>query len=174
MNETTKYIMPLLFNDKCPELIDNESGFIDAYIADINKPYLCNHIFLMYESKPLYLYKIKHICSKNANYHHDYSMKINDKWYTIFVFIRPNRYKETIASIISGKRFEILFCNKVMIQRFWEFRADSTEFNCLFNPLNAGIYITQKSKLKPVIVDTIQEEDPPSITLLEQLGIETY
>lgn len=173
MNETTKYIMPLLFNDKCHELIDNENGFINAYLSDINKPYLCNHIFLMYESKPLVLYKIKSICNKNKYFHHDYSLKINNIWYTVFIFIRPDKYKPIIESIITGERYGIPFCTKVVIQRFWEYRADSIEFNCLFNSPTANLYITPKDKLKPMIVDTIQEEDPPSETLLEQFGIES-
>ncbi len=172
INDTTRYIMPLLFNNKFGELVKESNGFINAFISDKNKPQLCNNIFLMYKSDATKIPIINATISKNKYYHHNYSTKINDEWFIVFVFIRPINQMETIDSIIKGVRYGIPFCSKVMIQRFWEYRADSIEFNCLFNSPTVNIYITPDNKLKPVIKDEIQEEDPPIDTLLEQFGID--
>lgn len=50
MNVQMKMIIPLLDENLSPDLFTAEAGFINAYNLDINRPYLDNHIFLMYDA----------------------------------------------------------------------------------------------------------------------------
>ena len=47
-NLTTKLIIPLLDDNIVLEDVSEESGFVNAYTDDINKPFYDNHIFLLY------------------------------------------------------------------------------------------------------------------------------
>ena len=49
-NLTTKLIVPLLDDNIVLEDVSEESGFVNAYTDDINKPFYDNHIFLLYKS----------------------------------------------------------------------------------------------------------------------------
>ena len=42
-------IIPLIDESFTTDDFSKEAGFIDAFDTDINKPYLDNHIFLMYD-----------------------------------------------------------------------------------------------------------------------------
>ena len=49
MSNLMKLAIPLLNDELTKEDFDKESGFVDAFFEDINKPACCNHIFLMYD-----------------------------------------------------------------------------------------------------------------------------
>ena len=49
-NLTTKLIIPLLDDNIVLEDVSEESGFVNAFTDDINKPFYDNHIFLLYKS----------------------------------------------------------------------------------------------------------------------------
>ena len=87
------------------------------------------------------------------------------------MFFKPNKYLKDIESIVNGNRFSLPFYTKVIIQKFWNFDADSIEFSTLFQSLNDRDFTYLINNRKTVIKDTIQEEDPPEMTLLERLGI---
>lgn len=172
LNDTTKYILPLLFNNN-DNIIVNETkyGFVNAYLSDINRPQLYNHIFLMYKSNAVALSTLCAVLSKNPYYYSNYSVKINNEHFTVFVFFKPKRYLKDIESIINGNRFSLVFYAKVIIQKFWNFNADSIEFSTLFQSLDNRDFTYLINNRKTVIKDTIQEEDPPEMNLLEKLGI---
>ena len=46
-----KLIIPLLDDNITREDVSPNSGFVGIYTEDINKPYLDNHIFLLYDSE---------------------------------------------------------------------------------------------------------------------------
>ena len=172
LNDTAKYILPLLFNEN-DDIIVNETkyGFVNAFLSDINRPQLYNHIFLMYKSNAVALNTLCRVLSKNPHYYSNYSVKINNEHFTVFVFFKPKRYLKDIESIINGNRFSLVFYAKVIIQKFWNFDADSIEFSTLFQSLDNRDFTYLINNRKTVIKDTIQEEDPPEMNLLEKLGI---
>ena len=45
-NYTTEYILPFLFNDKT--FFNKEYGFVNAYVNDINRPYLEDKIIILF------------------------------------------------------------------------------------------------------------------------------
>ena len=49
MNNLLKLAIPLLNTDIKLSDIDSTTGFVGAYFEDINKPYLTDHMFLMYD-----------------------------------------------------------------------------------------------------------------------------
>lgn len=48
MNYHLKFILPLLDDELTIDDLSPKAGFVDAYTDDINRPYLDNHIFLLY------------------------------------------------------------------------------------------------------------------------------
>lgn len=48
MSYHLKFILPLLDDEITAEDISPKAGFVDAFTDDINRPYLDNHIFLLY------------------------------------------------------------------------------------------------------------------------------
>ena len=52
-NLTTKLIIPLLDDNIVLEDVSEESGFINAFTDDINKPFYDNHIFFIFSYKVL-------------------------------------------------------------------------------------------------------------------------
>jgi hypothetical protein len=50
MSTSLKLLIPLAIDPTPLQLLSKEAGFIDAYTHDLNKPFLENKIFLMYEA----------------------------------------------------------------------------------------------------------------------------
>ena len=44
---TTRYILPFLFDSN--KLFNDKHKFVNAYVSDINRPYLDSHIFVLFE-----------------------------------------------------------------------------------------------------------------------------
>ena len=51
MSQHFKFIIPLLSDEITLDDLSYDAGFIDAFSYDINRPYLANHIFLLYLAK---------------------------------------------------------------------------------------------------------------------------
>lgn len=51
MSQHFKFIIPLLDKNITLDDLSYDAGFIDAFSADINRPYLDHHIFLLYLAK---------------------------------------------------------------------------------------------------------------------------
>ena len=51
LNDVSTYILPLIDDSITLDDISINSGFINAYTEDINRPYLEDKVFLLYDSK---------------------------------------------------------------------------------------------------------------------------
>ena len=152
--DATTFIMPLLFdkNDWFISVYDN-SGFINAYLEDINRPQLCNHIFLVYESCALTGERINAILTENVYYYGKYYITIDDIHYTVYAFIRPMNYDKIIKAVIDGERYNLDDNTKVKITSYWTLKPNDYAFKKLFNP---PVVLTS-DKIKD---EVITEEDP--------------
>jgi len=153
--DATTFIMPLLF-DKNDWFISvyNNSGFVNAYLEDINRPYLCNHLFLVYESCALTGERINDILTDNVYYYSKYYITIDDTHYTIYAFIRPMNYDKIIKTIIDGERYNLDDNTKAKITSYWDLKPNDKNFKKLFNQPTT---ITLEDKIKD---EVITEEDP--------------
>lgn len=117
MSNILKVMLPLIDENISLNDISEKEGFKDAYIEDINRPYLDNHIFLMYDwddnKSTRVFYKFKNIKS----FYGYKIIYINKKSYIVYTFTSNgiiNRLKNGTAILRD--------INKVRILQFWNFK----------------------------------------------------
>lgn len=117
MSNIEKVIIPLINDDISIEDISESNGFIGIYFEDINKPYLDNHIFLLYNwsnnKSVTVFYKYKKL-SSFYGYRIIYLKNIP---YIVYIFTSNmliNRIKKGTGILRD--------INKVRILQFWQFK----------------------------------------------------
>ena len=119
LNDVSTYILPLIDDSITLDDISINSGFINAYTEDINRPYLEDKVFLLYDSKVNTVESMNRF-RKFRDLDTLYNMKyiqINKHPYTVYCFSNPT-YKKDISSLISiGKT--ITTDASVKILKFW-------------------------------------------------------
>ena len=98
---STRYILPFLFTDK--KYFTDKYSFINAYIQDINRPYLEDKIFIVFEYDPKVYSEVNNEMTSNSYYFTKYDLHMNNKYYIEYVFVIPPKHNITIKSIIDGK-----------------------------------------------------------------------
>lgn len=114
---STRYILPFLFTDK--KYFTDKYSFINAYIQDINRPYLEDKIFIVFEYDPKVYSEVNNEMTSNSCYFTKYDLHINNKYYIEYVFVIPPKYNITIKNIIDGKFNYISSEYKTNIISFW-------------------------------------------------------
>lgn len=156
MNIITKLILPLVDTGFSSIFFKKENCFVDAYLKDINRPYLDHHIMLMYsdEVQPF----IDTLLTSLPTYFSKYKLRIDYIYYVVYTFIRDINHPSDIGIILnggtnvsSGSAMEIIY-----------FSADLDVFN----------YIHYKLKITETKKDTIPIEDyVPEISIDFDLSI---
>lgn len=120
MANVIKLIVPLLDKSFEKEDISEESGFVEGYLQDINRPYLDNHIFLLYDGKLDTVAKLKRDekIRKMPTLYGRYTIHIKNVPYLLYVFSIINKSINFIRSCGSRPLNEKDFIN---IQKFWMF-----------------------------------------------------
>lgn len=119
LNDVSIYIVPLLDDNLTWNDLTVESGYINAYTTDKNRPFLEEKVFLLYDSsvntrESLDRYrKFKQLDSLyNTKY-----ITINNKHYTIYC-LSNSKYKKDIHNLQStGKTYNVSAA--LEINRFW-------------------------------------------------------
>lgn len=114
---STRYILPFLFTDK--KYFTDKYSFINAYIQDINRPYLEDKIFIVFEYDPKVYSEVNNEMTSNSCYFTKYDLHINNKYYIEYVFVIPPKHNITIKNIIDGKFNYISSEYKTNIISFW-------------------------------------------------------
>lgn len=119
LNKVSIYIFPLIDDNLTLDDLSIESGFVNAYTSDKNRPSLENKIFLMYDSsvntkQSLFTHcKIKKLDTLFSTKY----IKINGKHYIVYCFTTP-KYNTQIRSLkICGKTNNL--DATLEIYRFW-------------------------------------------------------
>ena len=88
MSATDKLIIPLLDDQFTSDLFTDNAGFIDAKYIDINKPYLDNHVFLIYDADLTDIdnFKRHEKMLKMTNLHSYRYARINGLLFLIYTF----------------------------------------------------------------------------------------
>ena len=91
LNRASKYIIPLLDDNLVKEDICVDTGFINAYTEDVNRPWHSNNIFLLYKVENTYqaFITFKKL-TKLDTLKTWYPLRIKGKSYRMFVFQRCN------------------------------------------------------------------------------------
>lgn len=145
-NLIAKLIVPLLDENIKLEDLSKESGFVNAYTEDINKPFYYNHIFLLYESVDTKesLERFQKF-NKLKTIHNRRYVTINNKHYIVYTFIKINKDINNILKC--GQVFNPK--NSLIINKFWK-DLDSEMFQKCFHP---------RYELSEEIKDILPEED---------------
>lgn len=126
--DTTKFILPLLFNEdtKYPEIITDD--FKNAYIADIDDQSKDGHILLVY-TEVTYT-QCKEVYEKGDLFIH--------------VFSIPEEFIEDYYKFLSGKYSEFSEQTKQRILSFWDEDDDSLLHGILYKTKVAKDYWEEK------------------------------
>lgn len=107
LNDVSIYIVPLLDDNLTWRDLTIESGFVNAYTSDINRPYLEDKVFLMYDSEVNTRESLERFCKfrgLDTLYNTRY-ITINKHHYTVYCFDNPN-YKKDISNLqVNGKTY---------------------------------------------------------------------
>lgn len=120
LNHVAKLIVPLLDDNIVHDDISYESGFVNAYIDDINRPYLEDFIFLLYDSSFNTIESLNRFLKFRQldTLHSMRYIKINKQHYTVYVFSKVNN-KAVINNIIQGSATTPATA-KLDIYNFWK------------------------------------------------------
>ena len=109
LNDVSIYIVPLLDDNLTWNDLTVESGFINAYTTDKNRPFLEDKVFLVYNSNINTKESIDRF-KKFKNLDSLYNIKyitINNKHYTVYCLSNP-KYKKDIYNLQStGKTYNV-------------------------------------------------------------------
>lgn len=91
LNDVSKFVVPLLDDNLVKEDLCIESGFVDAYTRDCNRPWHSNNVFLLYELKNTNEALVTFMkLTKLDTLKTWYPLKIKGKHYRMFVFQKCN------------------------------------------------------------------------------------
>ena len=116
-NYTTEYILPFLFNDKT--FFNKEYGFVNAYVNDINRPYLEDKIIILFRYIAKKYLEIKEAMKLNPYLYDIKEVHIDGELFDEYIFTIPPTHKTTIKEIINGNSYAITYQNKGKILAFW-------------------------------------------------------
>lgn len=136
LNDTTIYILPLLVHNiiSKSELLNKRSGFINAYLEDINRPYLEDKLLIIIKIKnTVECYDLMDKFEALDIYHSKYYTRINRERYMIYVFTLLPTIKKEVNKLKCHDCVNLLFCSKCKIIDFWENKSSGLESKNLFN-----------------------------------------
>ncbi len=116
MSNLMKLSIPLLHPDLNLKDIKSDSGFVDAYFEDINKPFITNCIFLMYDinSKEPNVANCFYKLQRLNNRYSTRVVSINGKQYIVYYFT----INKTIRNLRDGNIL-LSVAQKQRILDFW-------------------------------------------------------
>lgn len=152
---TTRYILPFLFDSS--KLFSNEYKFVNAYISDINRPYLDSHIFVLFEYDTNVHSNINNYMKKNRYLYDNKLISINNTLYQEYIFVIPNEYKNVIQTIKEGFYNDLSYKYKEKIIHFW----NDTNLSYLKGLLETKYGITEYKSLEER-KEIVGEEDLPA------------
>ena len=124
MSIQMKLVIPLLDNKLKLEHLSEKAGFINAYSWNKNKPYLDNHIFLMYNHDIHNVWtelRDMHLTALDSYYGKDY-ITHKGKNYVIYIFVIVN--SDVKNNLLKGLRHSKLSSWK-RIAEFWNYSDDT-------------------------------------------------
>jgi hypothetical protein len=110
---TSQFLMPLLFEDKqFNKIIPDYKSFVNAYIADFDRPKNDNKIVLVFKTKQKDLPELKRVDS--------YTKKVKDVEKYCYVYEIPDDLMDNYAFWLLGKYSMFTDKAKKIICDFWE------------------------------------------------------
>ena len=126
MSIHNKLILPLISNNITLEDISKETGFAGIYTLDINKPFLTNHVFLLYKKvATIEARKTREKLENFSNLYNKRTISLNGILYNLYSFTinYPIKIIKDNGHMLLGKT------EKTQIGKFWKFLdTDVTDY----------------------------------------------
>lgn len=114
LTRSSKYLLPTIFSDNSI----TENGFVNVYNKDVNRPWLDDHIFVVYETT-LERGSFYKIMTKHPLYYDTKYSTIDGIGYTLYIFKPKPELREAYSFILDGNvRLADTEVKKSIIQ-FW-------------------------------------------------------
>lgn len=120
LNDVSIYIVPLCDNNITWRDLTVESGFINAFTIDKNRPFLEDKVFLVYDSSVNTAESLEthsKMCKLDSYYNKCY-ITINKKHYTVYCLSNP-KYSEDIKRLRNNGK-PLTLDAMLEIYRFWQ------------------------------------------------------
>ncbi len=117
MSNLAKVILPLIDNNISLEDIAEDTGFVGIYMEDINRPYLDDHVFLMYNWNDVMSTKVFYKFKNMSSFYGYRIIYLKGVPYIVYTFTSNsliNRLKKGVAILRD--------VNKLRILQFWQFK----------------------------------------------------
>lgn len=118
-----RLIVPLLDDKLVKEDFDEKNGFSGVFMYDKNRPYLDNHLFLLYDiskpSKENYEREVRF--RKHTNIYNSKVVYIKGKAYKIYAYTRVN---PDIKKILKDRVKPEFIKSSIKIMKFWRLADD--------------------------------------------------
>jgi hypothetical protein len=122
---TSQFLMPLLFEHKqFSKIISDYTSFVNAYIADFDKPQHDNKIIVVFKTKQKYLPELNRIDS--------YTKTIKGDERFIYVYDIPDDLSENYSFWLLGKYSQFTDRAKKIILNFWDAGEDTLLYGALY------------------------------------------
>lgn len=153
LNDVSIYIVPLLDNNLTWRDLTVESGFINAYTSDINRPYLEDKVFLLYDSEVNTKESLERFCkfSRLDTVYNTRYITINKHHYTVYCFSNPTYKKDISNLLLNGKTYNAQAKNEIAM--FWN--------NVPVPELTERLYYEQYRFGKPITAQLPEEDYYP-------------
>lgn len=165
---STRYILPFLFEEK--ELFCDKYCFVNAYIGDINRPYLDNHIFLLFEYNTEVYDKVNNTIKSNKYYFDTKFITIDNILYLEYIFVIPPINAEAIKVIKDGYYTNLSSETKLIIISFWKDYNLSYLSKLLNEPSSDLLSYTSLEEAGELIKEEDINDDPKRTYLILQLA----
>lgn len=130
MSTMYKTIIPLLGDCLKKEDFTEDAGFVDVFSEDINRPYLDNHIFLMYkfDTKESSWFRNKRFMDSGI-VQNSKMMRINNTCYIVYAIPIINNQVKRIHKGLNVSTYD----DKMKIVKFWNFEEGDVN-TLMFKP----------------------------------------
>lgn len=133
INATTLFLLPFIIKDK---FLINNKWYIKSYNICLDFPWLENKVMLLYKLDSYYAINcITDYLLKEPNYYKSYSIRINNKWYSLAIFSIIPRSNASILKSVGNGVFNPDAFKKIL--KFWKddkrFNIEDYIFNTEFN-----------------------------------------
>lgn len=119
LNDVSIFIVPLLDDNITQSDLSEESGFVNAYTNDINRPYLYDNIFLMYKSSANTIESMNRFkkFKQLDTIHNTIYITINGEHYIVYTFQKVKNRLDVKNLLIGSKCIDLN--SKLYISNFW-------------------------------------------------------
>ena len=132
MSDTASYLFPLISDNLKQEDLAENTGFVDVYTYDIDRPYMEDCVFVLYKD----LNTIEHFncvtkLEKLDTYYSKKYITLNNVPHTLYAFKNAKRLKDVRNYIDFGNYVSLN--SKLRIYDFWKGARDFAFVEKLFN-----------------------------------------